>query len=97
MKNKTIKNKIFKYESICHSLGAIMYSTKSFVIGDKYDVYFASYAFSDEYEIFKEGEYYTSFILHIDLETDETFTKYFHNKSQMISINREQRFNEIGI
>lgn len=91
-------DKIFKYKSMCHT--ARMYSTKVLIIGDVYDVYITDYAFSDEYEIFKDDVYYTSF--HLDLrdihkDNDKNFLKYFYNEQQMKQINREDKINKLGI
>jgi len=102
---KINSNKIFKYKSICHSLGAQMFSTKHLKVGEVYDVYYCSYPFSDEYEIFKDGEYYTSFMLSITngeseshcFENDRIFTKHFYNQSQMTILNREGKLKELGI
>lgn len=75
------------YKSICHNDTCMHYSTNRLIIGEYYDVYFAQYAFSDEYEIYQNGTYYTSF--HVTLhnestrESDETFLRYFYNKEQM--------------
>lgn len=85
--------KIFMYKSICHNdtykhYSAFGESVNKLVIGEYYDVYFGQYAFSDEYEIYQNGTYYTSF-LHVTLhnestrESDETFLRYFYNKEQM--------------
>lgn len=92
-------SKLFKYKSICHStMGVTMYSTKGLTVGETYDIYYADYPFSWEYEIFKDGVYYTSFILdRCDGETDKGFLKYFYNREQMIQRTREDSLNKIGI
>lgn len=79
-------------------MGVTMYSTMGLTVGETYDVYFASYAFSWEYEIFKDDKYYTSFILDkMDGEVDKGFLKYFYNEQQMRQISRESQLNKIGI
>ncbi len=92
-------SKEFRYKTICHSsMGVTMYSTKGLNVGDIYDVYFASYAFSWEYEIFKDGEYYTSFILSgLNGEVDDRFLKHFYNEQQMKQKNREDSLDKLGI
>lgn len=84
---------------MCHSsMGVTMYSTKGLTIGDVYDVYFASYAFSWEYEIFKDDVYYTSFILSgLNGEVDDRFLKHFYNEQQMKQKNREDSLDKLGI
>ncbi len=72
---------------MCYNDSCMVYSTTKLVIGECYDVYFAQYAFSDEYEIFKDDIYITSFHVtyrdDITRELDEIFLKYFYNKEQM--------------
>lgn len=95
-------SKVFKYKSMCHSsLAPLMnYKTggKTIVVGQLYDVYFAEYTFSWEYEIFKDGQYYTSFILGSeDGEVDKKFLRHFYNNEQMIQMSREYKLNKLGI
>ncbi len=97
--------KKFKYRSICHKSGpfnhrhANMFSTKVLIVNEIYDVYLGTYAFSDEYEIYKNGEYYTSFICNkgdisnFEDNVDNAFTKFFYNKSQI----RDKKLEELGI
>ncbi len=89
----------FKYKSICHStMGVKMYSTKGLTIGETYDIYFTNYTFSWEYEVYKNDQFYTSFILDgIDGETDKRFLNHFYNEQQMRQIGRESQLNKIGI
>ena len=61
--------KEFKYKSICHcnmtETGKPLkcYSTRELVVGEVYDIYLGTYHFSDEYEVYKDDVYITSFIL----------------------------------
>lgn len=94
-----MKNKKFLYSSICFNPDAKMYSINTLTKGEVYDIYFAQYAFTEEYEIFKDNVYYTSFIkehnehVHLRWSVGTENIKlgdYFYTESQMrdIKINK---------
>ena len=103
-KNKEFR-KEFRYRSICHSdFGVNHYhATNRLIIGEIYDVYFANYPFSYEYEIFKDDNYYTSFILNkcpqigFDGNGEQLFLNNFYSQQQMKQKIREDSLIKLGI
>lgn len=95
--------KLFLFSTICHNPMVKKIQRRDLTIGDKYDIYKAKYFFTIEYEVFKDGEYYLSYVFDkqtgdkyrdsVDIENSPEFLDNFYNREQL----RISKLNELGI
>jgi len=91
----------FKYKSICFNHSAKMYSTKTLVVGEMYNIYTFDNGHSQEYEVHQDNEegkdiYYTSFIIKSGSILD-MLEDYFYTEEQMRDIKLDVILDESSI
>ncbi len=77
--------KIFLHRSICFNNNCNMYSSRILIVGECYDIYESNYQFSHEFEIFKDGYFYTSFIASNNTIVSNLYD-HFYTESKMREI-----------